>query len=64
MTVRPERPTSLGRGLSALIPQRGAGQPGPIEIPVAIIVGLAALIYIVRHVRKVWAQPEPSGPEV
>ena len=33
MTVRPERAPSLGRGLSALIPQRTAGQPGPVEIP-------------------------------
>jgi ParB family transcriptional regulator, chromosome partitioning protein len=37
MTVRPERPTGLGRGLSALIPQRTAGQPGPVEIPIAAI---------------------------
>jgi ParB family chromosome partitioning protein len=35
MTVRPERTTGLGRGLSALIPQRPPGQPGPIEITVA-----------------------------
>lgn len=34
MTVRPERTTGLGRGLSALIPQRAAGQPGPVEIPI------------------------------
>jgi ParB family transcriptional regulator, chromosome partitioning protein len=33
MTVRPERPQGLGRGLAALIPQRTAGQPGPVEIP-------------------------------
>jgi ParB family transcriptional regulator, chromosome partitioning protein len=33
MTVRQERPTSLGRGLASLIPQRHAGQPGPTEIP-------------------------------
>lgn len=32
MTVRPERPTGLGRGLSALIPQR-ASHAGPAEIP-------------------------------
>lgn len=32
MTVRPERPGSLGRGLASLIPQRHAGHPGPIEI--------------------------------
>jgi ParB family chromosome partitioning protein len=32
MTVRPERPASLGRGLASLIPQRHAGHPGPIEI--------------------------------
>jgi ParB family transcriptional regulator, chromosome partitioning protein len=37
MTVRPERSTGLGRGLSALIPQRTAGQPGPVEIPIAAI---------------------------
>jgi ParB family transcriptional regulator, chromosome partitioning protein len=33
MTVRPERPQSLGRGLASLIPQRHAGQPGTTEIP-------------------------------
>ena len=33
MTVRPERTTGLGRGLSALIPQRTPGQPAPVEIP-------------------------------
>lgn len=32
MTVRPERPQSLGRGLAALIPQRPSGQPGTVEI--------------------------------
>ena len=32
MTVRPERAHGLGRGLSTLIPQRTAGQPGPTEI--------------------------------
>lgn len=36
MTVRPERQTGLGRGLSALIPQR-TQSPGPTEIPVARI---------------------------
>lgn len=34
MTVRPERPQGLGRGLAALIPQRAAGAPGPIDVPV------------------------------
>lgn len=34
MTVRPERPQSLGRGLAALIPQRPSGQPGPLEIAI------------------------------
>lgn len=33
MTVRSERPTGLGRGLAALIPQRTPAGPGPIEIP-------------------------------
>ena len=32
MTVRSERAHGLGRGLSTLIPQRTAGQPGPTEI--------------------------------
>jgi ParB family chromosome partitioning protein len=36
MTVRPERHSGLGRGLSALIPQR-AQQAGSVEIPVARI---------------------------
>lgn len=35
MTVRPERATSLGRGLASLIQQRSAGHPGLIEIPTA-----------------------------
>jgi ParB family chromosome partitioning protein len=32
MTVRPERPQGLGRGLAALIPQRGPGGPAAIDI--------------------------------
>ncbi len=32
MTVRPERPQSLGRGLASLIPQRNPGATGSIEI--------------------------------
>jgi ParB family chromosome partitioning protein len=32
MTVRPERAHGLGRGLATLIPQRTAGQSGPIDI--------------------------------
>ena len=34
MTVRSERAHGLGRGLSTLIPQRTAGQPGPTEIAI------------------------------
>ena len=34
MTVRPERSPGLGRGLAALIPQRPAGMPGPVEVAV------------------------------
>jgi len=37
MTVRPERPQGLGRGLASLIPQRGAGQHGTIEIAISRI---------------------------
>jgi ParB family chromosome partitioning protein len=37
MTVRPERSQGLGRGLASLIPQRNAGQPTTIEIPVGRI---------------------------
>ena len=37
MTVRPERATGLGRGLSALIPQRPPSQPGPVEIAITRI---------------------------
>ena len=33
MTVRPERHAGPRPGLAALIPQRTAGQPGPVEIP-------------------------------
>ncbi len=32
MTIRSDRPQGLGRGLSALIPQRSVGTPGPTEI--------------------------------
>jgi ParB family chromosome partitioning protein len=37
MTVRPERAQGLGRGLSALIPQRAAGQAAPVDVPIARI---------------------------
>lgn len=37
MTVRSERPQGLGRGLAALIPQRGLTSNGSIEIPLARI---------------------------
>jgi ParB family chromosome partitioning protein len=37
VTVRPDRPQGLGRGLAALIPQRSAGATGSIEIPVGRI---------------------------
>ncbi len=40
MNERPERPgrsSGLGRGLGALIPQRGGGQPSAIEIPISRI---------------------------
>ncbi len=37
MTIRPERAPVLGRGLSALIPQRQTGQAGPAEITLASI---------------------------
>lgn len=33
MTVHSERPTGLGRGLAALIPQRAPAGTGPVEIP-------------------------------
>jgi len=37
MTVRPERPQGLGRGLASLIPQRNVAQHGMIEIAMARI---------------------------
>jgi ParB family chromosome partitioning protein len=37
MTVRSERPQGLGRGLAALIPQRGPTTNGSIEVPLARI---------------------------
>jgi len=37
MTVRSDRPQGLGRGLSALIPQRSSPSGGSIEIPLARI---------------------------
>jgi len=33
MTVRPDRSSGLGRGLSSLIPQRHPGQPSVLDIP-------------------------------
>jgi ParB family transcriptional regulator, chromosome partitioning protein len=39
MTVRSERPQGLGRGLAALIPQRGQPSGGPLEIPLDRIAG-------------------------
>jgi ParB family chromosome partitioning protein len=33
MTIRPDRTTGLGRGLSSLIPQRHAGSSGVLDIP-------------------------------
>ncbi len=35
MTIRPDRPQGLGRGLASLIPQRAAGQGGTVEIAIA-----------------------------
>lgn len=37
MTVRSEKPQGLGRGLAALIPQRGPTTSGSVEIPLARI---------------------------
>ena len=37
MTVRPERPQGLGRGLASLIPQRGASQPTIFDIAISRI---------------------------
>jgi ParB family chromosome partitioning protein len=37
VSARSSRPASLGRGLSALIPQAVASTPGPAEIPIADI---------------------------
>ena len=37
MTVRSEKPQGLGRGLAALIPQRGPTTDGSLEIPLARI---------------------------
>jgi ParB family transcriptional regulator, chromosome partitioning protein len=37
MTIRSDRPTGLGRGLAALIPQRSSAGGGSIEIPLARI---------------------------
>ena len=39
MTVRDERAHGLGRGLSALIPQRHEGRSGPIETVVRQLEG-------------------------
>ena len=39
MTVRSDRPPGLGRGLAALIPQRGPSATGSIDIPLARIIG-------------------------
>ncbi len=37
MTVRPDRPQGLGRGLASLIPQRTPGEPVVLDLPVSRI---------------------------
>ena len=38
MTVKPDRPSALGRGLSSLIPQRASGSASVVEVPLARVV--------------------------
>jgi ParB family transcriptional regulator, chromosome partitioning protein len=62
MTIREERTHGLGRGLSALIPQRAEGRTGPTEIPLASIrpnpqqprrhFGEAALATLIASIRE------------
>jgi membrane protein DedA with SNARE-associated domain len=35
----------------------------PADIPIAIVLVLLVAWYVVRHVRKAWEAPQPSGPE-
>ncbi len=35
----------------------------PVDIPVAVICVLLVAWYIVRHIRRAWEEPQPSGPE-
>ena len=36
----------------------------PADIPVSVILVVLLAWYVIRHVRKAWEVPEPSGPEV
>ena len=35
----------------------------PADIPIAIVLIILVSWYIVRHIRKAWEAPQPSGPE-
>jgi len=36
----------------------------PADIPIAIVLVVLLVWYVVRHVRRAWEVPPPSGPEV
>ena len=36
----------------------------PADIPIAIVLMVLLVWYVVRHVRRAWEVPQPSGPEV
>ena len=36
----------------------------PADIPIAIVLVVLLVWYVVRHVRRAWEVPQPSGPEV
>lgn len=35
----------------------------PADIPIAIVVAVLVAWYVIRHVRRAWEAPQPSGPE-
>ena len=36
----------------------------PADVPIAIVIAILLAWYVVRHVRRAWEEPQPSGPEV
>jgi membrane protein DedA with SNARE-associated domain len=35
----------------------------PADYPIAAILAVLLVWYVVRHIRRAWEEPQPSGPE-